>query len=1301
LDGADVGTRVLCESNALAFALGMKGDPTPTFPYPTSTISEIGSCQVDDKIQSFTFGCLGRGSSEHVSLSEVSCSDYGDDESLKSKAILQPLGISAVVGVSVVSSSTTSFAGDLVGVSILRKRNFLSTIMERLSKSNEHDMKSMDQDSYASDSADNFSINVRAVLPRPESPVACIRLGVDPSSSVFRNDDPGSPVAASHSDSVSSGDKKYQLPPIIPVDFIDLEPPEPSPVKIPKLIKNIDDLVSSHLGDEEAISSGAREFFDNLRSEISVIRSELHDLMNDFAFAKDEIGRVKENITAFDSKIEDLRAIQARELDDCKTSEDGLEVYERKLEEQLHLMSEKYSESLASLLDQIFLSSKWTETEEKLEIALSELQESRALLEREYSEVRALQQTFEEHVAKKNDTESIGSVVSSEQAEQIQMRTSEILKDIQLRIRKERARQKELKAQLKAKQVGHVSDIGIDMGTRPSQEILRERESASQSIQELVPEKNTLENERCISEETRQITGGTLLEIGEIPLVPTIVDRKNHGVLVRREDSFGESPFDESCGKVSPAPCDGIDGCLQLSDDDQVTAKESDYSFSEKKKLAETSPQAMRHDMESQGDQLRDAMSADEETVSCPAATGASLPLSDDEVVIPAIDEALKTSTRIAVVDVAEVRSRPSKSVEQTTRSSSIERDEAMSSVKAEEARKEKEICFAVQTEHAEQGRDGVVESMPSAAEEESHAESCRNAESKEPIEGREKVSKLVDIGSLEATVGETTDVAKKGRKESVDEEGFHDIPKEAEQSTLPEIEPTRTEEEGISLEAGEDEVVLPIQEIIVIIQSNENETMPSESATIPPEQHEIPAQSSLDTEAAVTPDIDDNLSSQTIEIVVPELIEISALEAVEANDSEKRDCQVDIVEKATHSEHEARREVGLCEGMAEVDTIPEAPKQVMCGASATDLPEVPVVEPKSCAEFQAIEREIVLLKDQLRTVVSAVSGWKQELVEEIKAATIYAKASAITDDDEASKQSASGTTTRNLTGNTRCDPTGSDFKKLFVVLGIGLMFCLMVSQRAGRQPPQPKAAIPAPRLESFGPEFCRTTSTREDLGRRSRLRKRLMAVEDASFKDATHDPSVSPHENLSSNLSTVSDTMASTVSVGDTEETLVISETGNSEVASFSARHDEVEDVIPFITSNFENVSATHLEPVLGLHGVANDGIEAGAEKSEFEEDATFEEHVLDVDMNRPIPAPCADDCRHHDSLYSYELNEQPEEEPTPTIVLSPSLAAIHRFTRPIKKGFEARFNESARRGLLDKVRKAVTEELGSNQWV
>jgi hypothetical protein len=104
-----------------------------------------------------------------------------------------------------------------------------------------------------------------------------------------------------------------------------------------------------------------------------------------------------------------------------------------------------------------------------------------------------------------------------------------------------------------------------------------------------------------------------------------------------------------------------------------------------------------------------------------------------------------------------------------------------------------------------------------------------------------------------------------------------------------------------------------------------------------------------------------------------------------------------------------------------------------------------------------------------------------------------------------------------------------------------------------------------------------------------------------------------------------------------------------------------------------------------------------AGAGEMEEEEEVVDIDALKDVDgMDILVPS-------------SALLPKNVEELEAPTLtdfdsspsMLPPSLAVIHRFTRPVKNKLGSTLSKSARRKMLEKVRVAVEKELASDQWV
>ena len=188
-------------------------------------------------------------------------------------------------------------------------------------------------------------------------------------------------------------------------------------------------------------------------ASLKVFESKLDEQTN---LTKTEIEEIKKDISTFDSRIESMISQQETKANqlaqqEAQARESALIAYERKLEEQLNIMSEKYSESLSCLLDQVFSSSKWVEAEGKFEQARLELQESRMLLQKEYEEVQALKGAVDHHFSRLQDLDDSVASVQSEFSEKVEGQTSEVLKSIQLRMRKERMRQKALREQLRSR----------------------------------------------------------------------------------------------------------------------------------------------------------------------------------------------------------------------------------------------------------------------------------------------------------------------------------------------------------------------------------------------------------------------------------------------------------------------------------------------------------------------------------------------------------------------------------------------------------------------------------------------------------------------------------------------------------------------------------------------------------------------------------------------------------------------------------------------------------------------------------
>ena len=73
-----------------------------------------------------------------------------------------------------------------------------------------------------------------------------------------------------------------------------------------------------------------------------------------------------------------------------------------------------------------------------------------------------------------------------------------------------------------------------------------------------------------------------------------------------------------------------------------------------------------------------------------------------------------------------------------------------------------------------------------------------------------------------------------------------------------------------------------------------------------------------------------------------------------------------------------------------------------------------------------------------------------------------------------------------------------------------------------------------------------------------------------------------------------------------------------------------------------------------------------------------------------------------------SASLEETVEELEAPTLseedepsMLPPSLATIHRVTRPVKDKLGSTLGKKARQKMVNKVRSALEKELNSDQWV
>ncbi|KAL3916698.1 MAG: hypothetical protein SGILL_005060 [Bacillariaceae sp.] len=171
-----------------------------------------------------------------------------------------------------------------------------------------------------------------------------------------------------------------------------------------------------------------------------------------------QLDELKETIASLGADLEANKTTQETRISEWAEQESSerktaLREQEERIEKQLAVLSQQYSEGLDTLVDKVFQSSQWAGAEGKLAKALLEIQESRALLDKEHEEVQALKKAVDDHFAKLQDCDDSATSFLSDFSEKGEGQTSEVLRSIQMRMRQERLRQKALRKQLKARAV--------------------------------------------------------------------------------------------------------------------------------------------------------------------------------------------------------------------------------------------------------------------------------------------------------------------------------------------------------------------------------------------------------------------------------------------------------------------------------------------------------------------------------------------------------------------------------------------------------------------------------------------------------------------------------------------------------------------------------------------------------------------------------------------------------------------------------------------------------------------------------
>jgi hypothetical protein len=195
--------------------------------------------------------------------------------------------------------------------------------------------------------------------------------------------------------------------------------------------------------DEAKVQSLVSKHFASLSAELKSLRLEMHGIAEKITITRSEVDEARSSSANTSSQMQSLLGLHERSVE----VQASLEDYGRKLEEQLALVSHKYSESLDSFSLKVFASSQWADTQGKLEMARSELEKSCQLLKSEQMEMTALQAVVNNHFSKLQDL-SDASSVSSEDSE-INKSTSDVLRNIKAQMKSERRRQKFLHEQLK------------------------------------------------------------------------------------------------------------------------------------------------------------------------------------------------------------------------------------------------------------------------------------------------------------------------------------------------------------------------------------------------------------------------------------------------------------------------------------------------------------------------------------------------------------------------------------------------------------------------------------------------------------------------------------------------------------------------------------------------------------------------------------------------------------------------------------------------------------------------------------
>ncbi|KAL3923235.1 MAG: hypothetical protein SGILL_001769, partial [Bacillariaceae sp.] len=205
--------------------------------------------------------------------------------------------------------------------------------------------------------------------------------------------------------------------------------------------------LGSRLSQQEASTVKLAENVEQVQTTVS---EQIEGKLTEHAkLSVQELEDFKQQMASIASDLEATKSSQALKTTELLEAE--ADVRQKEIEQQLGALSKQYSEGLSSLVEKVFLSSKWIDATGKFDRALSEIQESRALLGKEHEDVQALKQAVDDHFAKLQDSDDSTTSFVSEVSEKGEGHTSEVLKSIQMRMRQERLRQKALRNQLKAR----------------------------------------------------------------------------------------------------------------------------------------------------------------------------------------------------------------------------------------------------------------------------------------------------------------------------------------------------------------------------------------------------------------------------------------------------------------------------------------------------------------------------------------------------------------------------------------------------------------------------------------------------------------------------------------------------------------------------------------------------------------------------------------------------------------------------------------------------------------------------------